>query len=152
MQTAVSVDIEAPVELVWAMAQDAELRPLWDYRIARYVLRGPLGQGTEIDITFRAGLLRPTSHAVLLVCQPPHKTVLRTLTTSTSWMPVDAGSWTFTPTGSGTNFTSRFNLETEKLPPYVWKWLMLKLVEWDTRRSFRRLRRLVLSRLAQQAG
>lgn len=60
-----------------------------------------------------------------------------------------AGSWTFKEEGGETVLTSRFTLRTENLPWWLPISLYRRQVEADTRRSFQKPRRLVLTRLEQ---
>ncbi len=151
MQAAVSIDIPAPVEMVWAIAQNPELRPLWDVRVARYEVHGEPGPGMEITITLRVGLLRPKVKGRLLRWAPPRQSVVQVVAEEQSPFVVSgAGSWTLEPIAGGTRYTSRFRLDLRQLHPLMPRWLYRWAVLWDTRRSFRRLRALVLRKMRKQ--
>lgn len=87
MHVELSIVIPAPVEKVWAVAQDPARRPLWDQRVAAYNWLGPnpktpgdehatecqggssgeqVGAGSEIAMVVRMGLLRPEARGKML--------------------------------------------------------------------------------------
>jgi len=140
----VSVAIPAPVETVWKVAQNPTLRPAWDMRVAKYEVMGPQDRGTEVRITFRMGLMRPTANGRFLRWAPPHQSALQVEQGSSRLTAAGAGSWTFKERNGETVLTSRFTLQDQGLPWWMPRRFYLKVVEWDTIRSFRRLRRLVL--------
>lgn len=144
MHCEVTVAIPAPAVTVWKVAQDPALRPKWDMRVAKYEVLGPQGRGTEVRITFRMGLLRPTATGRFMRWAPPHQSALQVEQGTSRLTAAGAGSWTFKEQNGETILTSRFTLQEKSLPWWISRWLYLKVVEWDTSRSFRRLRRLVL--------
>lgn len=145
MHCELSVEIPAPVEKVWAVAQNPELRPKWDTRIARYEPDGPLGPGARIKITFRMGLVRPVAEVNMLRFAPPRQSAVQVKSSSSPLVAHGAGSWTFTALdGSSTRFTTRFTLQEDGLPWWMPKRSYMKLVEWDTRRALANLRKLVM--------
>lgn len=152
MHVEASVDIPAPPERVWNIAQDPRLRTRWDHRIARYEVHGPPQAGTTVSVAFRMGPLRPRSSGTLLRWAPPFQSVLQAHAVNTRLIPSGAGSWTFEPIDGGTRFTTRFTYDETKLHPLLPKRLYHRIVAWDTRRSLRRLRSLVLRLTADDQG
>ncbi len=147
MHCEVTVSIPAPIELTWQIAQNPALRPKWDVRIARYEVRGEPGPGTEVRITFRAGLLRPTARAKFIRWAPPHQSGLQIERGTSSLVAAGAGSWTFKEQDGATVLTSRFTLQEQGLPWWMPKGLYRKTVELDTKRSFAKLRQLAIEQL-----
>lgn len=154
MHVTASVDIPAPPERVWQIAQDPRRRTAWDHRVARYEVHGPPGVGTAVSISFRMGLLRPRAQGTLLRWVPPCQSILQSDPVNTRLIPAGAGSWTFEAIDGGTRFTTRFSYDEMKLHPLLPKRLYHRIVEWDTRRSLQRLRTVVLRQTAgeQSAG
>lgn len=145
MHCEVTVLIPAPADVVWQAAQAPNLRHKWDVRVARYEVLGAQAPGGEIRLTLRLGWLRPVVRGRFLRWAPPQQSVVQIDQGRSSLTPAGAGSWTFKAVGEGqTELTSRFTLRTETLPWWMPAWLYAKAVEWDTRRSFRRLRQLII--------
>jgi uncharacterized protein YndB with AHSA1/START domain len=146
MHVELSIVIPAPVEKVWAVAQDPARRPLWDQRVAAYEWLGTVGAGSEIRMVVRMGLLRPEARGKMLRWNPPRQSAVQIFEASSPLVPVGAGSWTFDalPDGS-TRWTTRFTLQVERLPWWVSRWAFRQAVYWDTWRSLRRLRRMVMA-------
>lgn len=142
-----SIDIPAPRELVWKTAQNPKLRHIWDVRIAKYTVHGSPGADAKITIAFRVFFLRPVAEAVFLRFDPPRQSMVRIGTAAPDIVPTGGGTWIFEETESGTRMISRFNLNLEgKRTPY---WLVRALVRFDTTRSLKRLKKLVM-RLARE--
>lgn len=141
----VSVTVPAPPEVVWRLAQDPDLRPRWDGRIARYQIHGAAEAGVAVTITAKVGPLRPQAFGRLLRFEPPDQSVLRVESVSSPLLAPGAGSWTFTPTADGrsTVWTSRFTLDGARLAWFVWPPLFLWVVRWDTRRAMAQFCRFV---------
>lgn len=137
-----SIHLPVPLETAWSVAQNPSLRPRWDRRITAYEVHDQPGPGARISITVRVGPWRPHHSGVLLRWVPPHQSVVKTESTS-QLVPGGAGSWTFEPEGNGTRYTTRFTLQDADLHPFVPRWLYRLGVLLETRRSLRRLRRLV---------
>lgn len=148
MHVELSIDLPASPERVWRVAQNPELRPRWDQRVARYDVQGPPKPGTPVVMTLRMGFLRPRAMGTFMRWEPPRQSVLK-VDSESPLVASGAGSWTFTPIPGGTRYTTRFTLDESQLHPLVWRWLYRKAVEWDTRRSLKRLRRLI-QELTQQ--
>lgn len=147
----VSVVLPALPEFVWEVAQDPALRPNWDLRIARYEVLGPQAAGTQVRITFRVGFMRPVAMARFLRWSPPSQSALQVQQGTSRLVAAGAGSWTFRRgNNNDTILTSRFTHSEEGLPWWMPTSLYRTMVEWDTKRSFRRLIGLVRKRLADK--
>ncbi len=138
-----SIDLPAPRELVWSVAQDAAHRHLWDPRVARYTVHGSPRVGITATILVRAFVFRPRVDVTLTHFDPPRQSILRIDHSTSRLLPGGGGTWLFEETEDGTRFTTRFNLKYEDRMPAP-EWLIRWGVSWDTRRSLRGLRRLVL--------
>lgn len=147
MHCEVSVAIPAAIEISWEIAQNPILRPTWDVRIFKYEVMGPQAPGTEVRITFRAGLLRPVAQARFIRWAPPHQSGLQVEQGTSRLVAAGAGSWTFKEQGGQTVLTSRFTLKEKGLPWWMPVGLYQKTVERDTKLSFRRLRNLVIKHM-----
>lgn len=148
MHIELSIEIPAPVEKVWATAQDASRRPQWDQRMADYQWQGPVGAGSEIAMVIRMGLLRPSARARMLRWNPPRQSAVQVYEASSPLVPLGAGSWTFDSLeNGGTRWTTRFTLQEQALPWWVSRWFFRQAVYWDTWFSLRRLRAMLLREL-----
>jgi uncharacterized protein YndB with AHSA1/START domain len=138
-----SIDIPAPREVVWKIAQDPDLRPTWDVRIAKYTIHSEPDAGTNITIVFRALFLRPVAQAKFLRFDPPRQSMVKIGAAVPDMVPSGGGTWLFEEMDTGTRMTTRFNLNTEstKAPD----WLLRAVVSSDTKRSLQRLKKLVMS-------
>jgi hypothetical protein len=96
-------------------------------------------------------LLRPEARGRMMIWNPPRKSAVHIYEASSPLVPLGAGSWTFTDTDGGTVFTTRFTLKVDRLPWYVSRWLLRLAVWWDTWRSLRRLRAMVIREARGQA-
>ena len=97
------------------------------------------------------GPLRPRSSGTLLRWAPPFQSVLQAHAVNTRLIR-PRRAWTFEPIDGGTRFTTRFTYDETKLHPLLPKRLYHRIVAWDTRRSLRRLRSLVLRLTADNQG
>lgn len=145
MHVELSIRIPAPVERVWAIAQDPSRRVAWDQRMAVYEWQGPVGAGSGIRMVLRMGLIKPEARGKMMRWNPPRQSAVQISEASSPLVPLGAGSWTFTATpDGGTEFTTRFTLKVESLPWWASRWLFREAVRWDTWRSLRRLRAMVM--------
>lgn len=142
MQVKESVFLPMEPQAAWNLAQDWSLRPTWDVRFATYQPEAPSGEGVSVEITVRMGLLRPKVRGVFRRWAPPHQSALQVVESSSPFVPLGAGSWTFEAVEGGTRLTSRFSLDDSSLPRWIPRRFFAWFVRLDTRRSFRRLARL----------
>jgi hypothetical protein len=146
-----SIDIPAPRELVWSVAQDSAHRHIWDPRVARYTVHGVPGPGVQATILVRAFIFRPRVEVTLTHFDPPRQSILRIDKSTSRLLPGGGGTWVFEETAEGTRFTTRFNLKYEgrlPAPEALIRWG----VSWDTRRSLRNLRTLATGMTNDQPG
>lgn len=143
-----SVDIPTPIELVWKIAQNPELRPSWDVRIANYQVHGPQENGTEVTIKFRVFFFRPVGKAKFILFNPPKQSILRIEQVKPAIIPTGGGTWMFQEIENGTRMVSRFNLDTKK-SKFSADWLTWFFVWFDTTRSLKKLRKLVLKKVKE---
>lgn len=144
MHLELSIEIPAPVERVWEIAQDPTCRIHWDQRMAEYRWLGPVQAGSEIELRLRMGFMRPKAQGRMMIWNPPRQSSVHIYEAASRLVPLGAGSWTFIATPGGTRFTTRFTLQEQKLPWYVSRWFLRQAVWWDTWRSLRRLRAMVI--------
>lgn len=142
-----SCDISAPIEKVWEITQNPDLRPKWDARVKQYTLHGKLEAGTAVTMILNFPFLKVKVKGCLTHVKPPYQSVLRIDSISSPFFPKGGGTWILAETKNGTKFTSRFVLQpgfAEILywPSFVWVWL-------DSRRSLRNLKKLVLEMQTQ---
>ncbi|MHC0036351.1 SRPBCC family protein [Pseudoneobacillus sp. C159] len=136
-----SINIDAPREFVWRIAQDPELRPKWDIRIAKYVVHGEQKEGADVTITFKLGFLKPIGRAKFLKFQTPEQSILKISQVLPQLLPTGGGTWILEETSTGTKLTTRFLLDTEGIRSP--DWLTKFIVARDTKESFQNLKKLV---------
>lgn len=138
-----SIDIPAPREFVWKVAQDPLLRPAWDVRISKYIVHGMQQEGTDLTIVFKLFFLKPVGKAKFIKFDPPSQSMLKIASVSPSLVPTGGGTWILEDIPGGTRMTTRFNLDTQQMKNSP-DWLTRLLVTRDTTRSLKNLKNLVL--------
>ncbi len=146
-----SIDIPAPRKLVWSIAQDPAYRHRWDPRVARYTVHGAPEPGVKVSILVRAFIFRPCIDASLTHFDPPRQSILRIDRSTLRLLGGGGGTWVFEEISDGTRFTTRFNLKYVGHLPAP-EWLIRWGASWDTRRSLRNLRRMVIRTVAQRSA
>lgn len=143
-----SIDIPAPRDVVWKIAQDPVLRPKWDVRIAEYTVHGSQEDGAEVTIVFKVLFLKSIGRAKFLKFNPPSQSMLKIYSASPAIVPTGGGTWLLEDIPDGTKFTSRFNLDTKKLKNSP-DWLTRFFVKRDTTRSLKNLKNLVMEKMKE---
>jgi uncharacterized protein YndB with AHSA1/START domain len=92
-----SIEIDAPPEVVWAVASDPRNLPHWDRHIgAAHVVREDLGPGSHYEVTMRFLAVTARIRVDVVEWEAPWRAVLRlsglleaTVTTSVASLPFD---------------------------------------------------------------
>lgn len=142
-----SIDIPAPRETVWRVAQDTAHRALWDVRVRTYTVHGVAAVGTPLTIVFRVPFLRITGTGEFVRFDPPYQSAIRIDAVQPGHIPPGGGTWIFEEIPGGTRFTTRFNLKDD-VPGAFPAWLLKAGAYLDTFRSLRKLRRRAAKDLA----
>lgn len=145
----VSIRINAPIELVWAITQSPARRPEWDVRVERSELLtpGPMGRGARIRNHYNLFGLRSWIDLEYITWEPPRRAAVRMVGGGRGGVAARmGGSWQYQahPDGS-TTWTTRFNATTRggPLAPLLQRVLILWMARPATEESARRLKRLV---------
>lgn len=140
------VEIEAPVEAVWQVMQDPTRRGEWDFRITggRFTKEGHPTKGATFTVSGR--FLLPYHFDMEYLAVNPHRqTVVRLVEAHGAPVRSGTGSWTYLRDGANrTVVRSAFRFELS--PPWNWlaeKWLLPPVLYAITKRSLRKLKRLV---------
>lgn len=136
------VEIPAPREVVWEVAQNTQIRPAWDVRVRMYTVHGVAGVGVPLSIVFRVPFVRPVGHGEFVRFDPPFQSAIRIDAVTHGIVPPGGGTWIFEEILGGTRFTTRFSLKDD-VPGTAPAWLLRIMARLDTIRSLRKLRRLV---------
>ncbi|MFD2169145.1 SRPBCC family protein [Tumebacillus lipolyticus] len=139
------VEIDAPVEQVWAVMQDPTRRGEWDYRITggRFTKEGYPTKGAQFLTSGR--LIVPYSFEMeYLAVTPYRQTVVKLLRAHRLPVASGAGSWTYLRNGAGTVVRTAFRIELKQ----PWRllldpWALQPLMYLVTKRSLRKLKRLI---------
>lgn len=138
--------IEAPVEAVWQVMQDPTRRGEWDFRVTggRFTKEGHPTKGATFTVGGR--MLVPYRFDMeYLAVTPWRQTVVRLV--RAHGLPVEsgAGSWTYLVEGDNRALIrSAFRFELKQPWHALFdKWLLTPLMYLITKRSLRRLKRLV---------
>src|SRR5262245_14763489 len=100
-----TIDIPAPREVVWRVAQDSARRPSWDVRVARYEIDGDPASGAALRITLRMWGTRPVVEGRFLRFDPPLQSAIRLDRSTSAWVMTGGGTWRFDEIPGGTRFT-----------------------------------------------
>ncbi|RDU37317.1 hypothetical protein DRW41_05550 [Neobacillus piezotolerans] len=138
-----SIDIPAPRDFVWMVAQDPLVRHKWDVRISKYIVHGAQEIGAEVTIYFKVLFLRPRGKAKFLKFQPPTQSILKIESVSPPLVPTGGGTWIMEDIPGGTRMFTRFLLDSHQ-SKYSPDWLIKFVVKRDTTRSLKNLKKLVL--------
>ncbi|MBL0387263.1 SRPBCC family protein [Tumebacillus sp. ITR2] len=140
------VEINAPVESVWALMQDPARRGEWDFRVTggRFTKDGHPTKGATFTVGGRM-VWGYRFDMEYLAVQPLRQTVVRLVEAHGLPIASGAGSWTYLRDGADrTVVRSAFRFELKK--PWSWlfdPWLMTPVMYWITKRSLKRLKRLI---------
>lgn len=149
------IDIPAPREFVWGIAQNGALRPSWDVRVLSYTVHAPPGdtpqRGTAMTIALRGLWIRAVARGQYVRFDPPRQSAIRIDSISNPLIPLGGGTWIFDETPEGTRWTTRFTLKYSKPRP-VLEWFVQRVVTWDTTRAQRNLKNLVLRRIVEEGN
>lgn len=142
------VEIQAPVERVWALMQDPTKRGDWDFRITggRFTKDGVPTKGATFTVSGRMVLPFHFDMEYLMV-NPGRQTVVKLVEAYGVPIVAGTGSWTYIrdirENGEWTIVRSAFRFELEK--PWdvlVDRWLVSPMMYLITWRSLRRLKRV----------
>ena len=146
------IEIDAPSEAVWKVMQDPMRRGEWDFRITggRFTKDGHPTKGATFTVSGRM-ILPYHFDMEYLAVTPERQTVVRLV--EAHGLPIESGtgSWTYLCDGATrTIVRSAFRFELQR--PWSWmfdKWLMTPFMHLITRRSLRKLKRLVEREIQQ---
>ncbi len=147
------IEIAAPRDVVWEMAQDPNRRDLWDKRLVGYrrLTPGPLGTGTLIDLTARLFGRRFTTRVQYLAWTPPFRSGVRSLISRPTEDRLSI-EWRFEETADGATIWT-YSANIARLEGFFSR-LHLAFyggrLRTRTRRSMKRLRDLVQSEYADR--
>lgn len=149
------VEIDAPVERVWAVMQDPTRRGEWDFRVTggRFTKDGVPMKGATFTVAGRM-LLPYRFDMEYLTVNPYRQTVVRLVQAHGVPVASGSGSWTYVRDGQErTVVRSAFRFELKR-PLHVLfdSWLMTPVMYAVTRRSLGKLKRLVEAEAKRQAG
>ncbi|MGB8957220.1 MAG: SRPBCC family protein [Tumebacillaceae bacterium] len=140
------IEIDAPSEAVWAVMQDPTRRGEWDFRVTggRFTKEGHPTKGATFTVSGRM-ILPYRFDMEYLSVNPGRQTVVRLVEAHGLPIQNGTGSWTYLRDGAArTIVRSAFRFELKQ--PWNWlfdKWLMTPFMYVITRRSLRKLKRIV---------
>jgi uncharacterized protein YndB with AHSA1/START domain len=150
-----SVDIRAPLALVWSLTQDLARRAEWDFRVtgARLLTAPPVGKGSRIRA--EGHFVLGFSYQMEFVTFEPMKRTAGRILCFEGGMPIShgAGTWTYQDLGEdGCRFCTTLVLHARGgalASPLDRLWLS-PFIHWATRKSLRQLKALAEREARQQ--
>ncbi|WP_123043108.1 SRPBCC family protein [Cohnella candidum] len=139
-----AVEIDAPVETVWALTQNAGRRPEWDYRILKVTLLNAESPDTGVKLRSEGKMGRRFHLDMEYVAfEPNRRSAVKMLKIAGMPFAGGGGSWRYEAIAPG---KSRFQttIQMNPKPSAIMRWADKRLLEpmlkWMTKRSLNQLK------------
>ncbi|KAA9333200.1 SRPBCC family protein [Hymenobacter busanensis] len=122
-----SVTVDAPIEFVWDIIQNPDLRTSWDARVtsARFLdPAAPFGKGKQMEVVIDLGAFPIVSQLEYLSWKPPYRSSMRTINRD-AFRSATTGSWQLAEEHSGrTTWTTKlvFSAALPLVGPFIERW------------------------------